>query len=292
MVQYFLGIFATFFIGYLVNSSVRIIGGSDEAIVERLGQYNRTLRPGLQFISPVLEKIVYYFDISRERFIDIKPQDVITKDNVPLKIDPVVYWKVEDIKSFYYNVDRIDESISNLAMTSLRAEVGIMTLQELLSSVNSLNQALVKTLDESTSNWGVKITQVRLQKITPPDSIMRAMEFERAAKSQQQAEVNIARGQAEAIRVLSQALGVDPNRPEFMQFLIAQKYVEANQKLSESDNAKIVFMDPGKLNESLSELISSDHIDYDEGGLAQSPKLKVVKPDLKKPNEAGGAANS
>ncbi|NJK37925.1 MAG: hypothetical protein HC920_09285 [Oscillatoriales cyanobacterium SM2_3_0] len=75
MPQYFLGILATFVIGYMINSSVRIVGGSDEAIVERLGKYNRTLKPGLAFISPVLEKIVYYYDISRERLIDIKPQD-------------------------------------------------------------------------------------------------------------------------------------------------------------------------------------------------------------------------
>ncbi|MGF1492053.1 MAG: SPFH domain-containing protein [Microcoleaceae cyanobacterium] len=181
MVQYVLGIFATLLIGYLANSSVRIIGGSDEAIVERLGQYDRTLKPGLKFILPVVEKIVYYFDISRERFIDIPPQDVITKDNVPLRVDPVVYWKVEDLKSSYYNVDKIDESISNLVMTSIRAEIGTLTLSELFSSITALNQTLLKALDESTANWGVKITQVRLQDITPPESIMRALENEKAA---------------------------------------------------------------------------------------------------------------
>lgn len=259
MLQYILGILAPLIIGLTLNASVKVISTSDKAVVERLGIYKRTLDPGLQFIWPLVEKIVYY-DTSRERLLDIEPQEVITKDQITLKINAAVFWKIADIKQYYYNVEttRTEVLIANLVLTTLRAEIGLMSLEELLSKIKQLNTRLLQDLAESTNSWGVKIIRVDLQNITPPKSLQEAMERKRVAESRKQAEISEAQGQAQSIKVLADVLGMKPDSAEFLNFLLKKQYVEANQLLSQSANSKIIFMNPSQLTESISHLMENE----------------------------------
>ncbi|CAD5946533.1 SPFH domain-containing protein [Planktothrix agardhii] len=259
MFQYILGILFPIIIGFTLNSSVKVVSTSDQAIVERLGKYKRTLKPGLQFIIPVAEKIVYY-DTSRERLLDIDPQEVITKDQITLRINAAVFWKIEDLQNFYYNVetDKTKEAISNLVLTTLRAEIGLTNLEELLAKIKDINRRLLYALAEGTKTWGITIIRVDIQNITPPKSIQESMERKRVAESQKQAEILEAQGQAQSIRVLADTLGLKTNSQEFLKFLITKQYVEANQQLSQSANSKIIFMNPSQLTESITNLMETN----------------------------------
>lgn len=284
MAQYLLSLFAALVIGVVFNSSVKVVSGGDEAIVENLNGRHRTLKPGVRYILPFVEKVVHY-DTTRERFIDIKPQEVITGDNTPLTIDAVVYWKVEDIEKSYYNVEEVEDSISNLVLTTLRAKIATIEMRELFSSINEINDLLLKTLDEATENWGIKVIRVNLQSVTPPSAIMKSMEQEKAAENRKRAEISIARSEAQSIEIISKSLQIAPNSREFIQYLIAKQYVEAHEKVSASKNSKIIFMNPGQLNEALGNLMEENL----EGGPTESSasrKLKIVKPDMsKKPDD-------
>ena len=285
MLQYLVALIATAIIGYTVNSSVKVIDEGDEALVERLGKYKRTLKPGLQFVLPLVEKIAHV-DTIRERVLDIDPQSVITKDNLTLQVDAVVYWQIIEMERAYYAIEDVENAIDNIVLTSLRSEIGRLPLQEVLSSKNEIDKALLKKLDEATSSWGVKVIRVEVQNIIFPEKVQAAMESERVALSEkkamlEQAEgekraaIAKAQGQAESIEVLSKILNLRPDSPEFMQFMIAQRYLETNQKLSESANSKVLFMDPKAMSEALAELVG-DSPDYSQlNDISISPsKLK------------------
>jgi regulator of protease activity HflC (stomatin/prohibitin superfamily) len=243
-------------LGYTVNSSFKIISGGDEALVERLGQYKRTLKPGFHFISPLVEKVVCV-DTSRERVLDIKPQSAITGDNVALEVDAVVYWRVVNLQKAYYGIDQIENAIANLVLTTFRAEIARLPMQDILASRDDMNKKLLKKLDEATETWGVKVIRVEIQSITPPKRVQEAMELERATKSEWQAMVNKAIGTKEYMRLLVEALDNHPNSKQVLNYLVTEKYLEAQQKLGESDNAKILFMDPKSMTESLNNLMES-----------------------------------
>lgn len=256
MGQSILAMLVALIIGYAVNSSVKIVSGGDEALVERLGQYKRTLKPGFHFITPLVEKVVCV-DTSRERVLDIKPQSAITGDNVALEVDAVVYWRVVNLQKAYYGIDQIENAIANLVLTTFRAEIGRLPMQDILGSRDNMNKTLLKKLDEATETWGVKVIRVEVQSITPPKRVQEAMELERATKSERQAVVNRAMATKESMSLLVEAIESHPNSRQVLNYLVTEKYLDAQQKLGESDNAKILFMDPRNMSEALNELMGS-----------------------------------
>lgn len=254
MGQYILAILTVTILGYVVNSSFRVISGGQEGLVERLGRYKRTIKPGLNFIIPLIEKVVYV-DTTRERVLDVDPQPTITKDNVALEVDAVVYWRIMNLPKAYYEVEDIETAIANMVLTTLRSEIGQLHMKQTLSETDKINRILLSKLDLTTANWGVKIIRVEIQSITPPKIVSESMELERAAESEKQAMIVRAEGNAKSIERLAQALNLKPESEEFRKFLIAQTYVEANSKLSESANSKVIFMDPKALSEAISGLM-------------------------------------
>ncbi len=275
MLQYLVALMVTAIIGYTVNSSVRVIDQGDEALVERLGKYRRTLKPGLQFVLPLVEKIAYV-DTVRERVLDVPPQSVITNDNLTLQVDAVVYWQIIEMERAYYAIEDIENAIDNIVLTSLRSEIGRLPMQEILSTKDDIDRALLEKLDEATDSWGVKVIRVELQNIIFPEKVQLAMESVRVALSEKkamieqaegekQAALTKAQGQAESIELLSKSLNLRPDSREFLHFLIAQRYLETNQKLSESSNSKLLFMSPQAMSEGLAELFGeSSDIDLDK----------------------------
>jgi regulator of protease activity HflC (stomatin/prohibitin superfamily) len=259
-----IGVLALLIIGYTV-SSVRIINQGDEALVERLGRYHRKLRPGLNFIVPALDYIRLK-DSVRERILDVAKQNAISKDNVSLEVDAVVYWRILELELTYYAIENVEQAIQELVITTLRSEIGKMEFEKTFSSRDELNRALLSQLDDEP--WGVKVTRVEVQEISPPEEVRRSMQKQQAAELERRAMVLKAQGEQEAaikraeatvrsIHMLSDALKERPEATNVLQFLIAQDYVEANHKLGESNNSKVVFMDPKLLTEGLASLMEN-----------------------------------
>jgi len=241
-------------IGYALGSA-KLINEGNEALVERLGRYHRKLKPGLNFIVPLVDSIVME-DTTREQILDIKPQKVITKDNVYLEVDGVVNWKIMSMEKSFYKIDDIQISLANLATVELRANIADRTLTETISSRNQMNQSLLQTLNQVSSEWGVEILRVDIQSITPPESVQKSMAEQQAAQIRKQAAITTAEGEREAsikraeatkesIRILSDAITSKPETKEILRYLVAQEQVEANQRLGASTNAKIVFLNQG-----------------------------------------------
>lgn len=242
-------------IGYMVGS-VKVINEGNEGIVERLGQYRRTLKPGMNFVIPVLDTVLV--ETTREQLLDIEPKSAITRDNVSLTVDAIMYWKILDVYKAYYAVEDLEEALKNLVITTLRSEIGRMDLRETVSNRAKINQALLHQLDEATETWGVKVIRVEVQEISPSKTMLESMELERAAESKRKATISETEGMVESIQRISRALQSQPNAQAVLKYLVAQRYVDANFKLGESANSKIIFMDPKALSESVGELMSSE----------------------------------
>jgi regulator of protease activity HflC (stomatin/prohibitin superfamily) len=242
-------------IGYLIGS-IKIINQGNEAIVERLGRFNRLLKPGLHHVFPLIETVLV--ESTRERLLDTEPKPAITKDNVSLDVDAIVYWKILNVKKSYYAVQDLEEALKNLVLSSLRSEVGSMSLQETISSQNQINQMLARQLDEATEDWGVQIIRVEVQEITLPKTMREALELERAAASRRSAAISETEGTVESIRLIANALQAQNNTQAILKYLLAQRYVDANFKLGDSANSKIVFMDPKALTEAVTELMANE----------------------------------
>ena len=160
----------------------------EKGIVERFGQYKETLDPGLRFIVPFVDNIAERIDM-RETVIDIAPQAVITKDNVAVTVDAVIYYVVTDPKALRYEIANFRFAISKLAQTNLRNLIGDMTLDQTLTARDRINTALRNTLDEATDKWGVKVVRVEVQKIDPPQDIADAMSKQMKAEREKRATI-------------------------------------------------------------------------------------------------------
>lgn len=253
-------------IGYSVGST-KIVNQGSKALVERLGKYHKQLDPGLNFIVPFLDKIAVE-ETTREQVLDIEPQQAITKDNISVAIDAVVFWRIKDLYKAYYDVEDLEDAIKNLVTTTLRSEIGIMQLDQTYSSRAQINDNLLGNLKDAADSWGIEVIRVEVQEIKPPQTVLDSLEKERAALSEKQAAILEAQGDRDAaiaraegsvksIEIISKAIQGQGNSREVLQYLIAQQYVDANQKLGESPNSKVVFMDPKALTEAMSDLLAT-----------------------------------
>ena len=165
-----------------------VIHQAEKGIIERFGRYKETLEPGLRFIVPFVDSLITRIDM-RETVLDVEPQAVITKDNVGITVDAVVYYYVTDAKAVRYEVANFHVAMSKLAQTNLRNLVGDMTLDETLGSRERINSSLRITLDEATDKWGVKVTRVEVKEILPPNDITEAMSKQMKAEREKRATI-------------------------------------------------------------------------------------------------------
>ena len=187
------GIIVLILLIYLGVTCIKIVRQSDAVIVERLGAYNRTLSHGLHLLTPIIEKAVHTISL-KERVCDFKPQPVITKDNVTMQIDTVVYFYVTDPKLFTYGVERPISAIENLTATTLRNIIGELELDQTLTSRDTINTKMRLILDEATDPWGIKVTRVELKNILPPREIQDAMEKQMRAERERRESILRAEG--------------------------------------------------------------------------------------------------
>ncbi len=166
-------------------------------VVERLGKYSATWQAGLHIKTPIIERIARKISL-KEQVADFEPQSVITKDNVTMNVDSVVYFQVIDPKALTYGVERPIAAIENLCATTLRNIIGSMTLDETLTSREKINAETIQVLDEATNKWGIDITRVEVQNITPPKSIQEAMEKQMKAEREKRAVILTAEGEKQS----------------------------------------------------------------------------------------------
>ena len=177
----------------ILASCARVVRQSTAVIVERLGKYHRTLNTGFHLIAPFIDRTSKPISL-KEIVADFKPQPVITKDNVTMQIDTVVYFSVTDPKLYTYGVDRPVNAIENLTATTLRNIVGELELDETLTSRDTVNSKMRIILDEATDPWGIKINRVELKNILPPKDIQEAMEKQMRAERERREAILKAEG--------------------------------------------------------------------------------------------------
>jgi len=180
----------------LALTSIRIVRPWEKGIIERLGRYQRTVGSGLTLIIPFIERMIKV-DM-REQVVDVPPQDVITKDNVVVSVDAVVYYEVTDPVKVEYNVANFYAAVTKLAQTNLRNLIGDMSLDESLTSRERINAKLRQILDDATDKWGTRVTRVEIQKIEPPRDVTEAMHRQMKAERERRAMVLEADGAREA----------------------------------------------------------------------------------------------
>lgn len=177
--------------------SVKIVKQSTAVIVERLGKYNKTLETGVRFIIPFIDRPSKPISL-KEIVADFKPQEVITKDNVTMRIDTVVYFQVTDPKLYVYGINKPIVAIEELTATTLRQIVGDLELDDTLTSRDTVNSKIRQILDEATDAWGVKINRVEVKNILPPRSIQDTMEKQMRAERERRETILIAEGEKQA----------------------------------------------------------------------------------------------
>lgn len=170
----------------IISLGVKVVSQSDVWVIERLGKFHKTLYGGFHVIVPIIDQVRSKLTV-REGIIDIPRQSVITKDNVNIAIDGIVYIKVEDGRDATYNVINYERAITNLAMTTLRGEIGGMVLDDTLSSRDKLNAKLQADLGSAANNWGVKIMRVEVSEISVPATIEEAMNLQMKAEREKRA---------------------------------------------------------------------------------------------------------
>src|SRR5215470_12096799 len=196
------------FVIAFVIEGIRVVPQQNAWVVERLGKYHETLEPGLNAIIPFFDRVAYKHSLKEVPF-DVPEQVCITKDNTQLAVDGIVYYQVTDPQRASYGTSDYLLAITQLAQTTLRAEVGKMELDRTLESRETINRQIVSVLDEAGRSWGVKVLRYEVKNLTPPESILRSMQQQITAEREKRAliaksegekqqEINIAEGEKQA----------------------------------------------------------------------------------------------
>lgn len=185
------------FIIIVLAKCIVVVPQAHTVVVQRLGKYHKTLQAGLHILAPIIDSKAKVVSL-KETVADFKPQPVITKDNVTMQIDTVVYFQITDPKLYTYGVDNPMNAIENLSATTLRNLIGDLELDQTLTSRDTINQKMRLILDEATDPWGIKVTRVELKNILPPKDIQEAMEKQMRAERQKREAILTAEGVKQA----------------------------------------------------------------------------------------------
>lgn len=262
----------------VVAKTIKIVSQSDIWVIERLGKFNKTLDGGFHVVLPFIDQVRSKLTV-REQMVNIPKQPVITKDNVNIAVDGIVFIKVEDARDATYNVTNVKSAIANLAMTTLRGEIGGMDLDDTLSSRDKLNSKLQLALGSAVDNWGVKIMRVEISEISVPleieeamnlqmkaerekraielkamaekealirnaealkaEKVLEAEAIERMADAKKYEQEVIAQGQANAIQAINKEISQNPKSAEF---ILAKERIIAFTQLAQNQSSQKVVI--------------------------------------------------
>ena len=181
----------------ILANVVRVVPQNEAFIVERLGKYSSTLEAGFHILVPFIDKVAYRHSL-KEFAIDVPAQQAITKDNVSLGIDGVLYLRIMDPKAASYGVENLVFAITQLAQTSMRAEIGKLSLDETFESRDNINAEVTRAIDEASDSWGTKVLRYEVKDISPPSSILDEMEKQMAAERERRVAVTTSEGYRQA----------------------------------------------------------------------------------------------
>ena len=267
------------FVVITIAKGVRLVAQGEEWVVERLGKYHATLRPGLNILIPYLDRVAYKL-VTKDIILDVQEQEVITRDNAVILTNAIAFVKVTDPVKAVYGVTDFSEAIRNLIMTTLRSIVGEMELDEALSSRDKIKARLRESIADEAVDWGLTVKSVEIQDIKPSQSMQKAMEQQASAERERKAvvtraegakqaaileaearlesskrdasaQVMLAEASAESIRRVTAAVGTE-TAP--MLFLLGEKYIASLERLGSSESARIVVL-PADLQEAVRGLI-------------------------------------
>jgi regulator of protease activity HflC (stomatin/prohibitin superfamily) len=183
--------------GSTLAGSVKIVSEKNEYLVESLGSYKKKLEPGLNFVVPFIDKVVYQETI-KEKVLDIPPQACITRDNVSVTVDAVVYWRIVDMYKAYYKVENLQNALVNVVLTQIRSEMGQLELDQTFTARSEINEILLRELDLATDPWGIKVTRVELRDLVPSKAVQDSMDLQMAAERKRRAAILASEGEREA----------------------------------------------------------------------------------------------
>ena len=255
------------FVVVTIAKGVRIVPQGEEWIVERLGKYYGTLKPGLNIIIPYLDQVAYKL-VTKDIILDVQEQEVITRDNAVILTNAIAFLKVTDPVKAVYGVTDFSEAIRNMIMTTLRSIIGEMELDEALSSRDKIKARLREMIADEAVDWGLTVKSVEIQDIKPSESMQKAMEQQASAERERKAvvtraegakqaaileaearlesskrdanaQVMLAEASAESIRRVAAAVGTE-TAP--MLFLLGEKYIASLERMGSTDNAKVVVL--------------------------------------------------
>lgn len=229
----------------LVAMSIQIMKEYERGVVFRLGRLAGVKGPGVRFIIPIVDKLTKV-DI-RVVTLDIPPQEAITRDNVTVKVDAVVYYRVVDPAMSIVNVQDSRRATWQIAQTSLRNVIGQSEMDEVLSQREKINQTLQHIIDEATEPWGIKVSVVEIKDVQLPDNMKRAMAKQAEAERERRAKIIHAEGEAQAAVRLAEAAGIIGREPAALQL----RYLSTLSEIAVEKNSTIVFPLPIELLESL-----------------------------------------
>lgn len=199
----------------ILNSSVKFVPQNTAYVVERFGRFNKTMTAGLKFVVPFIDRVAYKVSL-KEMALDVPSQSGITKDNITLTVDGVLYLKVIDPEKSSYGIDDYIFGVTQLAQTTMRSELGKLTLDKTFEERDALNAAIVSAINEAAAAWGTTCLRYEIKDITPPKSVLEAMERQMKAErdkratvleseAERQSAINVAEGQKQAIVLAAQA---------------------------------------------------------------------------------------
>lgn len=225
-------------IAVLLVSNIRIVPQSESFVIERLGAYSKTWPVGIHVKLPFIDRIANRVSL-KERVLDFDPQPVITKDNVTMMIDTVVYFQITDSKLYTYGVENPMDALENLAATTLRNIIGELELDETLTSRDVINNKMRGILDEATDPWGIKVNRVEVKNIIPPEAIKEAMEKQMRAERERREAILIAEGKKQSAILVAEG-------QKQSAILAAEAQKEAAIKKAEGEAAAIKTVQEAK----------------------------------------------
>ena len=231
----------------ILMASIRVVTEYERGVIFRLGRLVGAKGPGLFFLIPIVDRMV---KVSlRTMNFDVQPQEVITKDNVPVKVNAVVYFRIIDPSKSVVEVENYRFATLQIAQTTMRGVVGEAELDELLSQREKLNERLQTIIDEQTDPWGIKVSVVELKEIEIPDTMKRAMARQAEVERERRAKIINAQGEYQAAEKLSQAAEIIGQYPQAIQL----RYLQTLSDIATEQNSTIVFPLPINLLETLNE---------------------------------------
>jgi regulator of protease activity HflC (stomatin/prohibitin superfamily) len=235
MTAMYLIVFAIIFFLYIVFNSVRVLNEWERGILLRWGRFDHIKLPGLRLVWPVIDRMIK-MDL-RVITMDVPKQDMMTRDNVPVSVDAVIYFQIINPQDAYIKVEDFVKATSLRAQTTLRSVIGQAELDELLAQREKINMELQNIIDQQTEPWGVKVTAVEIRDVSLPDGMKRAMANQAETERERRAKVINALGEFQAAEKLTEAAKIIATQPQAMQL----RYLQSLREIASEHNSTIIF---------------------------------------------------